>query len=318
MTEPKLGRLNRVDARDIWKHEAHGFTPWLFRHIDLLAEALGVDIEVTASEVAVGSFAVDIVGRTTPGGQIVIVENQLEPTDHGHMGQLLTYAAGLDAAIVVWVAPRFRDEHRQTLDWLNAHTSEGIDFFGVEMELLRVDDSLPAPHFKLVAEPNAWAKATRESVGGGPSERGARYQAFFQEVLNGFKKLRPGLTSASRAGTGNWFSFGAGRAGFSFSWSLAANGQLRVELYVDTGAAESSKAYFDALFAQQGRVEAGLGSPLSWERMDNRRASRIAVYRALPPGTDFDSAGEREWMVQTMARWNDVFRPMVRDLPSQP
>jgi hypothetical protein len=303
MTEPKLGRLNRVDARDVWKHEAHSFTPWLFRHIDLLAEALGIDIEVSATEVPVGAYAVDILGKTTPGG---------------HMGQVLTYAAGLDAAIVVWVAPRFRDEHRQTLDWLNAHTSEGIDFFGVEMELLQIDDSLPAPHFKLVAEPNAWAKATRESVATGPTERGVRYQAFFQEVLNTFKKVRPGITSASRAGMGNWFSFGAGRAGFSFSWSLPANGQLRVEFDIDTGTVEANKAFFDILLAQRDRIESELGAGLAWERMDNRRSSRIAVYRPLGSGTAFDAPSERDWMVQTMARWTDVFRPIVQELPAQP
>ena len=161
-----LGQLSRVEARVVWAHEAHNFTPWLRDNLALLADTLGVGIEPVGSEFRVGIFSSDIVGRTIPDGRTVVVENQLEPTNHVHLGQLLTYASGLDARIIVWLATQFRDEHRQALDWLNAHTTEGVDFFGVELELLRIDDSAPAVHFKLVAQPNEWAKATRATVQG--------------------------------------------------------------------------------------------------------------------------------------------------------
>ena len=155
------------------------FTPWLHENIGLLAEAIGFDLEATGREVAVGDFSVDVVGRTVPDGRSVIVENQLAPTDHSHLGQLLTYASGLDAAVIVWLAPRFRDEHRQVLDWLNGHTTDGVDFFGVELELLRIDDSSPAPHFKLVAQPNEWTKSTREP----DDQRALRATAAIPRVL---------------------------------------------------------------------------------------------------------------------------------------
>src|SRR5215208_5413548 len=154
-----LGRLDRIDARKVWKHEALDFTPWLLEHADLLGDALGVDIELSEREVGVGDFSVDLVGRVSGTEQTVIVENQLAPTDHSHLGQLLTYAAGLEAAYIVWVTTEFRDEHRRALDWLNEVTREGISFFGLELELLQIVDaggsaSPPAPHFKLVAQPN--------------------------------------------------------------------------------------------------------------------------------------------------------------------
>jgi len=309
-----LGRLSRLDAREVWTHEAHDFTPWLHENIALLAEALGFDIEATGREVGVGDFAVDIVGRTTPGGRPVIVENQLAPTDHSHLGQVLTYASGLDAAIIVWVAPRFRDEHRQALDWLNAHTDEQVDFFGVELELLRIDDSVPAPHFKLVAQPNAWAKSTREAAAVEPSERGLRYQRFFEGVLADFKAMRPNLTSTNRVGTDSYLGFAGGRTGFSFVWAVAG-GRPRIELYIDTGDQTSTKAHFDALQRRGAELEAAIGAPISWERLDNRRASRVATYYAGATDIPFDEdPGVRVWAVETMVRWTDVLRPAIKGL----
>jgi hypothetical protein len=311
----KLGRLARIDARAVWTHEAHDFTPWLHANIGLLAEALGFDIEATGREVAVGDFSVDVVGRTTPGGRSVIVENQLAPTDHSHLGQLLTYASGLEAAVVVWLAPRFRDEHRQVLDWLNAHTVEGIDFFGVELELLRIDESAPAPHFKLVAQPNEWAKTTREASATQPSERGLRFQRFFEVLLAEFKRERPGVTASSRVGLDSYFGFAGGRTGFSLVWTVSGN-RLRVELYIDTGDQGSTKAYFDALHARESELEAALGPGISWERLDNRRASRIALYHPVPENPPLDQNIELQaWAVSTMVRWSDTLRPIIKALP---
>lgn len=311
-----LGRLSRIDAREVWTHEAHDFTPWLHDNIELLGEALGFDIEATGREVSVGDFSVDIVGRTTPGGRPVIVENQLAPTDHSHLGQLLTYASGLDAAIIVWLAPRFRDEHRQVLDWLNGHTTEGIDFFGVELELLRINDSPPAPHFKLVAQPNEWAKTTREATTGSsePSTLALRYQKFFEQLIAGFKEQRPNLTSASRVGPQSWFGFSAGRSGLAFNWSVGGN-RARVELYIDTGDQASSKALFDALKAREVELSEALGGELSWERLDNRRASRLATYRLIREDPPLEEDEElQHWAIDTMVRWNDVLRPIIRKL----
>jgi len=316
---PKLGRLQRVEAKEVWKHESHDFTPWLHANIGLLGEALGFDIEATASEVSVGDFAVDIVGKTVPGGRVVIVENQLAPTDHSHLGQVLTYASGLDAAIVVWLSPRFRDEHRQALDWLNAHTTEGVDFFGVELELLRIDDSAPAPHLKLVAQPNEWAKTARGNAGGQPTERGLANQRFFEAVLAEFKRLRPGMTSASKVAAGSYAGMAAGRTGFSLSWVFGGQGRLRVELYIDTGDRDQNKGFFDALYARRDDLSAALGGGVVWERLDEKRASRVSVHRVVPPTPSPDENLDlRSWAVETMVRWNDVLRPVIRGLAVPP
>jgi hypothetical protein len=157
---PPVGRLEPVDLRDIWKHEALAFTPWLAQNLDRLSDALGVLLTLEAVEHSVGPFSLDILA-TTPDDRKVIIENQLEPSDHGHLGQCLTYAAGVGASVVVWVLPRLHAEHRAALDWLNEHTDEGIQFFGVEVSAVRIGDSLPAPIFAVEARPNDWQKMAR-------------------------------------------------------------------------------------------------------------------------------------------------------------
>jgi hypothetical protein len=297
-----LSRLKRLDARTAWKHEALDFTPWLLQHADLLADALGVDIELSEREVGVGAFSVDLVGRVTGTDHIVIVENQLAPTDHSHLGQLLTYASGLEAAYIVWITPEFRDEHRRALDWLNEVTREGISFFGLELELLQIigpdgTASPPAPHFILVAQPNDWQQYARSlanpSVGGStaPSERSLAYQAFFTDVLQRIKQRQANVTRAQRAQPHNWVSLSAGRTGFGYSFSFTNDGKFKVELYVDTGDGTENKRLFDILETQKDEIMTVVGQSLDWERLENRRASRVSLYR---DGRITDSSEERE------------------------
>lgn len=317
-----LGRLRRVDARDVWQNEAQHFTPWLRDNVDRLNEELGIDIEIEAIEVGVGDFSADLRGKDATTGRPVVIENQLGPTDHAHLGQVITYSAGLDAAIIIWIAPQFREEHRQAVDWLNQHTDETLDFFGVELELLRVDDSLPAPHFKLVAQPNEWTKAARKTAAGGadaPRERALRQKAFLERVLERAKQLRPDLTTASRVAAQSYFFFGAGRSGFSFFWIFSGVG-FGVEMWIDTGDTSRNKALFDALRARQSEIEGRLGFALDWERLDNRKTSRVAIRRG---GVSIDSDSATldecvEWGAATMVRFAEVLRPIIRELQPAP
>ena len=157
----KLGRLQKVELRDIWESESTDFTPWLAQeeNIQLLGSSIGIDLVVEKVEQQVGPFRADILCRDEGNDNLVLIENQLEKTDHKHLGQLLTYATGTKAVSIVWVAADFTDEHRAALDWLNSITDENFNFFGLEVELYKIGDSPVAPHFKVICQPNDWSKS---------------------------------------------------------------------------------------------------------------------------------------------------------------
>ena len=156
-----IGRIEYVDLRELWQHEAHDFTPFLVQNLDLLGQTLNMDLVLLEKEYAVGEFSLDILAEETEEGHKVCIENQLEQTNHRHLGQVLTYMAGVNAHYGVWLVKSFREEHRAVLDWLNHNTAEDIGFFGIEVQAIKIGDSTPAPHFKLVSAPNEWGKANK-------------------------------------------------------------------------------------------------------------------------------------------------------------
>lgn len=162
-----LGRLSPIPARQVWPHEAADFTPWLLANADVLSDALGMDLELEAAEHPVGGFSLDLIGTDRTGGGRVIVENQLDVSDHNHLGQILTYAGGTDPTHIVWVAPAFREEHRAAMEWLNERTDSNTRFFAVQVDVVRIGDSEPAPLLTLVVRPNDWGKAVKASAHNG-------------------------------------------------------------------------------------------------------------------------------------------------------
>jgi hypothetical protein len=329
VTEPALGSLERLDAREVWKSEPYEFTPWLRHNIALLGQALGIEIDAEVQqEVAVGLFSADLLGTDLGSSAAVLIENQLEQTDHSHLGQLLTYAGGLDSRILVWVSPNVREEHRQALTWLNENTSEDVLFFAVEIELLRIDGSKPAPHFKVVAAPNEWQKSKRVRSGpggsGAASERNERYREFWATVIAALHEQAPGFTATSveRAPRQSWCPFSLGRTGvlnkIAFGYEDGAS-VLRSEVYIDTGDRTQNKAIFDALHADRAAIEVEVGEPLIWARRDEIKHSKIYVKRL---GSRDDPAdmlpNYRDWFVEHALRVNGAFARRVKTLGLQP
>ena len=179
----KLATIDKVDLREVWPNEAADFTPWLAENIAELGGALGMDLAVQAREAPVGTNRLDLLA-SDGSGRTVVIENQLGITDHNHLGQLLTYMAGFDANVIVWIARNFRDEHAEALSLLNRRTGEDTEFFGIEVELWSIDKSRPAVNFKLVTAPNEWGKQTTSNPPAGTSERSERYRDFFQGLID--------------------------------------------------------------------------------------------------------------------------------------
>lgn len=266
MTTQELATIERVDLKDIWPDEARDFTPWLAENLSLLGKTLGLDLELQQREAPVGSYSLDILAHDG-NGRPVVIENQLGPTDHTHLGQLLTYAAGFDAKVIVWIAKLFRDEHREALDLLNHRTGEDTDFFGVEVDIWKIGESLPAVNFNVVSGTN------RGAVRGGVSERMERYQEFFQGLIDTLRDEHQ-FTNARKGQPQSWYSFSSGAAGFTYGANFTAGGRARVELYIDSGEYEPNKRIFDWLEEQREPLESELEETLEWERLDNRRGSR--------------------------------------------
>ncbi len=306
-----LGRMHVRDVRTAWKNEAHNFTPWLAENVDLLATALGIDeLTVVQTEKKVGAFSLDILAQDAYG-RVVVIENQLEQSDHNHLGQLLAYASGLDASMIVWVAPEFREEHRSTLDWLNEHTDADVNFFGVTVKVVSIADSPPAPIFDLAVEPNTWDKEIQQSVASAPSELNEQRRLLFARAFELMAERIPGF-NVPKANAANWTSFRSGPFG-NHSMVFDSKGRFRVEIYLDAPSQQVNKQLFDELFAERESIQAQFSEDLTWERLDHARASRIAFFRPAP---DLDDPTQVEacavWAAERLAELLPVFEARIR------
>ena len=318
MTTPNLAKIERVDLREAWPNEARDFTPWLAENIAELGEALGMDLELQDTEAAVGGYSLDVLATDLNQNRPVIIENQLETTNHDHLGKLLTYAAGYDANVIVWLTRDFRDEHRQALDWLNRRTDKDTEFFGVVVELLKIDGSRPAPQFRTVATPNDWRQETDASIRGEKqvvSARGERYREFFQPLIDTLREKHK-FTNVRKAQPQNWYSFSAGYGQrITYGANFTGQKQARVEAYIDDGNGERNVRLLEDLELHKEEIESALGETLDWQRLDNRRACRIALDRPGSIEDDADTMSEiQEWMVKNLFKFKQVFEPRLAEL----
>jgi len=307
MTE--LGRLETIELREIWPHEAHQLTPWLLENSDVIAEALGIDLELSVAEHPVGSFSLDLLGHDLTNDCALIVENQLTPTDHDHLGKLITYAAGTDAGTVVWLAPKFREEHRQALDLLNDLGGDRVRFFGIELAAVRIGDSVPAPLVKLRAQPNDWhAQVSASARATQTTGKAALYRDYWTRFLDRIADEHPTWTKARKPQTAGWMSMPCPfKGGSSYSQSFAQGGKIRSELYIDSTDGEAADALFTALRERAGALESVFGGPLEFEELPDKRASRIAVYRDGDVSETDRHDEFIDWMFTTGARLRAAF-----------
>ncbi len=307
-----LGKFKSVDIRSQWKNEEYDFTPWLAMdaNMQVLADELGLDLEVEGTEVFIGSYKADIVARDGDE-RTVIIENQLDKTDHKHLGQLITYASGIEAKIVIWVCSQVTDEHRQAIDWLNDVTISDIAFFACEIELWRIDDSSPAPRFKVVSSPNDWFKTIKS----GPNPDSlSPTKAANLEFWNGFKEFMTLESSQLKLRTPraqHWYSLAVGRSKFHLSLTTNTQAQrIGCELYIR---GDQAKAAFSELYETKGAIEDSLGE-LEWQELPEGKDCRIIQYRS---GDSKDTSQWEElhaWLKDRVEAFYSEFAPRVKQL----
>lgn len=302
---PELGKIERVeDLRKIWSNEARDFTMWLAmdENLTMLGETVGIDINLEERESPVGSFSVDLFATEEGTGRKIIIENQLEDTNHDHLGKIITYAAGKEASVIIWIVKRARDEHRQAVEWLNQHTDENIGFFLLEIELWKINGSVPAPRFNVVERPNDWAKAMKASGGLSDTKKTnlEYWEAFKKYAFNKteFKKI----FSERKAYPQGWYDLSVGNrhCHISLTATMTKN-RLAAQIYIS-----KNKDLYRHFLAQKIAIEEFLGEEISWHE-----ASIDAVFGYDTYNADFNSENWDkyfEWYCEKAIKLREVVK----------
>lgn len=311
----KLGRLEKLDLRTYWKKEATDFTPWLAKeeNIQLLSDTIGIELEVQSQEESVGPFSADILCKDTINDHFVLIENQLEKTDHTHLGQLMTYAAGLDAVTIIWIAQKFTEEHRAALDWLNRITDETFTFFGIEIELYKIGDSLSAPMFNIVSKPNDWTKQVKRSTTSQPATDTKLLQQEFWQGLKDFMEAKKSFVKMQNPLLQHWTNVAIGRSNFHLSASVnSRDSSINIWLNI---MGEQAKENYDKLYetAYENSLTE-INTDLVWDKMDGRKMSAVML-KAPSDFTDKnDWNNQFQWFKDNLERFTEYFKPKVANL----
>lgn len=321
MNKMNLSRLEKVDLRDVWVTEDKDFTPWLAeeQNIKLLGDTIGLDLEVEAQEKNVGPFRADILCKNTLDDSWVLIENQLEKTDHTHLGQLLTYASGLNTVSIVWIAERFTDEHRAVLDWLNEITDSTFNFFGLEIELWRIGTSPIAPKFNMVSKPNDWTKTISRAATQMQTENltdtkmlQLEYWTALREYINTHSKI----VKSQKPLPQHWTNFAIGRSYFGLA-ATANTSDKKISVLLSCHGPDA-KPHFHLLYKDKQKIESELGEELcenlEWRENPGKKESQVVVAVNMDPTRRDKWEEQHLWLLQTLEKFNKIFSPRIKKL----
>lgn len=311
-TMSTLGELRPVDLRTVWPKEALAFTPWLAQpeNIARLGTAIGMELEVENTEVAAGPFSADIVARETAGGAYVVIENQLEKTDHDHLGKAITYAAAFGAKTIVWIASNFTEEHRKALDWLNDNSVEDLSFFGVHAELWQIDNSKPALRFNVVSRPVESVRLANAQKASSDLSEGRQLQLAWWGAFRDALAATKAFPSVQAPRPRYWYNISLGRTGCYLSNTASiSEPKIAVRLYL-TGRHAGAVA-LQTLLKDRSVIEQELGHGLEWDTNPQADDKTIALTRPADLWEKDKWDEYRKWMVESAIRFKQVFGPRI-------
>ena len=308
----QLGKVEKLAIRDQWKNEEYDFTPWLAKeeNIQLLGDEINLDLEVEGIEMAIGSYKADIVARDG-NNRAVIIENQLEKTDHKHLGQIITYASGVDAKIIIWVCTQVTDEHRQAIDWLNEVTNAEVAFFACEIELWRIGDSVAAPKFNVIASPNDWAKVVKSTVSSKELTDTKRAHLDFWNGFKAFMEESGTPLKLRQPRAQHWYTLAVGRSKFHISLtSNTQSTQIGCEIYIR--GVDAKRAY-SLIEQQKESIESALGE-LEWHELPDGQDCRIKLSRKGNSKSQAQWSELHGWLKEQSESFYEVFAPIIKSL----
>jgi len=272
----KLGKIKEVDIRSVWAHEQYDFSKWLAEeeNIRALGEEMNLSLTDVDTEQFVGSYRCDIICKDELTGKSVLIENQLEQTNHDHLGKIITYASGLDASVVVWIVAKARDEHASAIEWLNKHTDDDISFFLIEVHAYTIGDSAPAPMFKIVEQPNDFAKTVKAIAHKGELNETQTNRLQFWTQFNDVIEQRGKPFNKRKATSDHWYSVAIGSSQCHISIDLVnKEHRIRVGVWVP-----DNKELYDHFYEHKDEIEEIADCNLVWDRLDGKKAAIICTY----------------------------------------
>lgn len=305
--EDKFGTIKKVDIRTVWPGEATHFTPWLSNNLDALSEILEMELEFTDSEVSAGGFSADILAKDISTNRNVVIENQFGNTDHKHLGQLLTYSSILNANTIVWIAESIRSEHKTAIDFLNNNLKESLLFYAIEVSVIQIDDSKPAYTFNIISKPSLKEESTNIKSSE-ISEGREKYRSFFQSLIDTLR-TKYKFTNAKVGQPQNWYTFASDNSKiYKYSVSFSLGNRCRTEVYIDTGDKDKNEDLFDYLISKKDELENKFNNNFEWEKLESKRACRIAIYTDGSIDDDTEHLEQVEnWAVNNLLKMKEIF-----------
>ena len=316
MDTANLNRIESVPLKDVWGHEAADFTPWLAQaeNLGLLEDALGMNLELVEREGSAGPYSVDLLCRDPNEQTHVVVENQLEQTDHDHLGKLLTYAAHFEACVAVWIARNFTEQHRAAVDWLNKVSSTGTRFFGLEIEVWRIGNSGAAPRLNVVASPKEWTKIEQKGLTA-TQQMQLRFWEDFRDYVSRNGEI---VTKVHAPRPQHWLGIrGLGRADFFLYgiavWAQGGGHHLRVELQIK---GKDSDHYFGLLQRDAAEIKHGFDDPLEWYNPPDTQTRKIYWYLKTDLTNPDLRTDQCRWLLERSEALYQILAPRIADLPA--
>ena len=306
----KLGKLEKIkDLRSVWKHEANDFTTWLSKeeNLNTLSEEIGINIELISTEAKTGSFSTDILAVEANTDNKIIIENQLEATNHDHLGKIITYASGHDAKTIIWIVKEAREEHRQAIDWLNEHTDEEINIFLCRIELWKIGDSAIAPKFQIVSSPNNWTKTIKRSLNNEMSSTKMLLYNYWTKLSEEIDKNYPNFNSR-KPRSSNFYDIALGSSLAHISLVINTKSEVKCQIWI-----RDSKPLFDFLYNSKDKIEEELGYELEWARLDDYKSSFIAIINNSDIRDESNWDNLIKWQLNNASKFYDVFSDRIKN-----
>ena len=306
-----LGKIKNVPLRTIWKNEAYDFTPWLAENIVELGQALGLELEFEDKEVSVGPYSADILAKDVGTGQYVVIENQLEKTNHDHLGKCITYASVLNASAVIWVASEFTEEHKKALDWLNDHTTDEIAFYGVKIELIQIDNSSPAIQFNVKSSPNEVVRQATKRKEQGELSEAKKLQLDFWTVFKEKLKETGKIGSLQTPRPQYWFDVALGKSGINLSNTFNTwENIIGVRVYISNKVADEWLPYFEN---HKEEIETKISSKLEWNPNPDNKDKVIVLTKSYELDNKDNWDEPIDWLVNQTIIFRETFAKLIRE-----